>query len=262
MQEIDKMLFSSEQSEFQYAVDSSESIFPTDLFTFGICPSIIGYPYFIDPQILITSEFLGDFRFKTESILYQMYFFDDIRFEKLVACFHIAEIEIRKHIWEESEQLISYAMPEKEYPMRLASHKSGSVYHIGKSIFHRLQKQIIFLRIIFQIGILDDEILSRRLMDTRMQRSSFAFIDCMMMIRDIQILIIVHIFFDSSLSIIFRTIIDDDDLFLDIVDQYDLLHFIQDTMDCFFFIVRRDDNRQFFHHLVFKIKIMICDIIP
>jgi hypothetical protein len=60
---------------FKYAIKSSEPIFPTDFFSFGISTSIIGNAHFIDPNFWNTAYFSCYLRFKTETVFFQVYTF-------------------------------------------------------------------------------------------------------------------------------------------------------------------------------------------
>ena len=58
-------------------------------------------------------------------------------------------------------------MPEKKDPVRIASGEAGAIDHIGKTVDDRLEEQVEFLGVVFEVGILDNEKITRGLPNAR-----------------------------------------------------------------------------------------------
>ena len=70
-------------------------------------------------------------------------------------------------------------MPKEENPVGLSPHEPASINHISKSFQDGFDQYIKFTRVIFEVGILDDDKISRRMRNACMNGSPFPFVYCM-----------------------------------------------------------------------------------
>ena len=77
--------------------------------------------------------------------------------EKLVAGFHVGEVEVGKHVGEEGEPLVSDGMPEEEDAVGVAAGESGAIDDIGVTVEHGLEEEVVFSWVVFEVCVLDDD---------------------------------------------------------------------------------------------------------
>ena len=65
-------------------------------------------------------------------------------------------------------------MPEVNYPMRPAAQEPGTKHNIGTILENWCKKYGVFIRVILQVRILNNDQLARRYLETRAQSCSFA----------------------------------------------------------------------------------------
>ena len=134
-------------------------------------------------------------------------------------------------------------MPEEKHPMRIAAHKARSKDYIRKTADHRLEQIIIFIRIIFQIGILYDQVIPLRLRNSSVKRGSFTHVHRVFIKLNIQLRVTVHILTNAAGRIILATIVYDDDLFSDIIDKPHCLNLVQDKVYGLLLVISGNDYR-------------------
>lgn len=135
-------------------------------------------------------------------------------------------------------------MPEEKDPMRVAAHKSGAVHDIRIARENGLQQYIVFLGIVFQIGILDQDIIPARVLDPCMHGRTLALVLWLAEILNGGLGVVHHIFLDHEVGIVLRAIIDDDDLLLDMTDQFHIAHFVQQDGNGRCLVIYGNDNGQ------------------
>ena len=64
-------------------------------------------------------------------------------------------------------------MPEVEYAMGLSAHESGTVYHVSLVLKNRIDNVWVFVGIIFQVGILNNQDIAAGGSDTGSQGGAF-----------------------------------------------------------------------------------------
>src|SRR5207302_9603364 len=71
---------------------------------------------------------------------------------------------------------VSNRVPEIEHPMRPRTDKAGPVHHVGLTALKRTQEQVIVTGIVFQVRILDDDVIARGFADPAPQGRSLSHI--------------------------------------------------------------------------------------
>jgi len=96
--------------------------------------------------------------------------------------------------------------------------------------------------VVFQIGVLNDEVLPRRLADARMECCSLPLVDQVGVVLNIKTGISRPVALDGPFGIIRRTIIDDDELFTDGTGQLYISYLIEDEVNRPLLVVGGDDD--------------------
>ncbi len=132
--------------------------------------------------------------------------------EDFVTCFHVREIHIGEHVGQNSQELVPYIVPEQMDPMRPLTKETGTKNHVGFSFYNGCHQFWIFIGVVFQVGILDNNRISGNMAKARPDSRPFTHIHIM-----------VHYFihfsfkasFDDLRGTVIRAIIYQDDfLFL------------------------------------------------
>src|SRR5262249_9975057 len=126
-----------------------------------------------------------------------------------VAGFHVGQVQVRHHVRQRRERLVTQVMPEEEDPVRTTD-EAGSIYDVGLVRQYRLDQNGILIRIIFKVGILDNDDVSRDGFKAGPQRSSFPHIARLK--NDPQVLTGTKLLEDFA-GAIGRKVIHNDDLF-------------------------------------------------
>jgi len=93
-------------------------------------------------------------------------------------------------------------MPKEHDTMRVAAHKARAVNHIGKTGANRFKHGVIFGRVIFQIGILDNEVFAGSIGYASMQGGAFTFIYLVFKILDIDVWISLPVSYNGALGMV------------------------------------------------------------
>ena len=102
--------------------------------------------------------------------------FSTSRAKDFVADFHVGEIQIGEHVGKQCQHAIAHRVPKKEHPVRAAAGETSAVDHIGQPFFNRLDQRRIILRIIFEIGILNQHDFPGHMAERGFQRRALALI--------------------------------------------------------------------------------------
>lgn len=170
--------FTSEKVIPDDGIERPDSIAPGNLLSFFIGTAIVGDTDLLDAAAS-TRDFGGDLGFKAESVFTQIDVPQDHCAECLVAGFHIGEIDVCAHVGEQSQQFVSDHVPEINDPMRTTAHESGTENDVGLSIQDGLEQARIFLRVILEVGILDENDVARGGSEATTQSCAFASINAM-----------------------------------------------------------------------------------
>jgi hypothetical protein len=131
-----------------------DAVFPGDLFAFFIGTAGIRNGDFVNPPVAFC-DFGGDFRFKPEAVGFQLDSLQDFAAENLVAGFHVRELEVGEDVGEKSEHLVGNVVPEIVDALRPAK-KSRAEDDVGAAVDDGFKKLVVVARIVFEVGILDE----------------------------------------------------------------------------------------------------------
>src|SRR5688572_26415661 len=110
-------------------------------------------------------------------------------------------------------------MPEKKDTVCISTKEPAAIYHVCITFYNGMDECIVLFRVIFQVSILYDRKLTCCFGDPGMQCSAFAHVDLMSEIMDIHFRMLADISQNGSFSVVFRTIIDNDHFFFDVVKK-------------------------------------------
>ena len=99
--------------------------------------------------------------------------------EDLVARLHVGEIQVGEHVRAERQDVIADRVPEVQHAMRLAARESRAIDHVGQAVDDRLDQLRVLLRIVFEVGVLDDDYVASRFGEPSAQRGALPLIDGM-----------------------------------------------------------------------------------
>ena len=86
---------------------------------------------------------------------------EDLALEDLVADLHIREVEVGHHVGKHGEDLVSHVVPEKHHPVRAAAEEARAKDHVRVAVEDRPQQVRILPRIVFEVGVLDQDDVTR-----------------------------------------------------------------------------------------------------
>ena len=150
------LLFSFE-IVFDDAPKCSDTVSPTDFFTFGVSSAVIRDPNLVNSQFFQFRDFRGDLRLKTEAIFLDLYALDNLTAEHLVAGLHVGQVQVGKHVGHQCQYTIAYAVPEVKHPVWLAAEESWSEYHVGAVTDDRLDQARVFVGVVLEVRVLNDD---------------------------------------------------------------------------------------------------------
>ncbi len=162
--------------------------------------------------------------------------------EYFVAGFHIGQVQIGKHVGGCGEPPVADRVPEEQYTVWLTADKPGSVNDIGKIVEEWLEEDVVFLRVVLQISVLNDDEITGCLGYTRMQCRTLALIDLVLVIADLQIGVGCFVSKYRFLGIVAGAIIYNDHFFLHIVYEHYRLYPVEYAVNGGAFVVCRYDN--------------------
>src|ERR1035437_6919018 len=135
------------------------SVAPVDLLSLGVCPTSIGDRHLINACVPLRQS-RGDFRLEPELVRREMQRARQITANRLVAGLHVGEVEIRQLVAEGGEHRVAHRVPEVEHAMRPAKEARAEA-GVRLSLDDRLQHGGPILRIVLEVGILDDDDVAR-----------------------------------------------------------------------------------------------------
>ena len=91
-----------------------------------------------------------------------------------VTCLHVGEVRVRTHVGQQREKAVSHHMPEVNHAMRPASQEPGAEHNVGAILHNRCKKDRVFVGVILQVGVLNDDHVTRSCLETRAQSCSLA----------------------------------------------------------------------------------------
>ena len=213
------------------------AVFPSDLFAFRVGAAVIADADLVNLALQL-GDFRRDFGFEPEAVFLNLNGLNDLPPEQLVTGFHVREIEVREHVGKRGQHAIPDPVPIVENPVRLAARKARTEHDIGLVLEHGFHQLGIFVRIVFQIRVLDDHGIAGGCGDASAERRALALID--FVVKNLRHpprrLDFVFQLFASSVG---RAIVDDDDLLVAIGR---IVHRIDDLIDGADFVVTGNDD--------------------
>ena len=116
----------------------------------------------------------GDLRFKPKPVLFNGNAIQEVAPKHFITCFHVSEVQVCKHVGEQREKSVSHHMPEVNHPMRSATHEPGTEHNVGTIFQNRRKKNGILARVILQVGVLNNDQITRSCVETCAQRCSLS----------------------------------------------------------------------------------------
>ena len=116
----------------------------------------------------------GDLGIEAEAVLLQLDCLDDLAPEDLVAGLHVGEVEVGEAVGQQGQQPVGDHVPEKQHPVRVAAGEARAVDHVGVVLEDRRDQPRVVGRVVFQVGVLDDDDVAGRRRDASACRSTLA----------------------------------------------------------------------------------------
>ena len=126
--------------------------------------------------------------------------------------------------------------------MGLAPAIPRAVNYIGETFYNRVEEEVVLFRIVFQISILHNYIISRCLLETTVQCRSLAFVHGLVEIADVRIGMCLRIAGNRPARVILRTVVHQNQLFCKSAYQIYCQYFIKNEMDGLLFVIYRNDD--------------------
>src|SRR5487761_132980 len=260
--------FLVEETITQNCVQRHHAVTPRNFLSFFIGTARVRDRHFVDPPPSLGHS-RRHFRLKAEAIRAQPHPPNHFLSENLVTGFHVGERQVRDNVGKQRQEFISNVMPEEVNALR-AAQKPRSVHNIGAAVQDRFNQLGVLSRVIFKIGVLDQENIATGLGETAPQGSAFpliAFLKQEMHIAQAQIRASVQNFrfrfagllqavhlrqpFAGSIG---RSVVNDHDFMRD----PNSLHSAQNLLDKLPLVVRGNDDGNRHRNLAVRVCIPRC----
>ena len=140
-------------------VDRPDPIPPSNLFSFFVSSTVIGDSDFEEPTTGLS--YLGrNFRFKAEPIFFDRDAGQDFAAKRFVACLHVGQVHVGQHVGQQGKKAIADHVPKIDHSVGATTQEAGTVNHVCLIGPDWIQEKIVFLRIVFQVRILNDDYVS------------------------------------------------------------------------------------------------------
>jgi len=96
-----------------------------------------------------------DFGLEAETVLLDFHGLDQLPAERLVARLHVREVQVGRHVGKEREETVPRRVPEIEHPVRARADEARAENRIRLSGEDRCDERGVFRRVVFEVGILD-----------------------------------------------------------------------------------------------------------
>jgi hypothetical protein len=233
-----------EKVVFHQAVHRPDRILHADLLPFFVGSSVIGDAHFVDADLREAGDLRGHFGFEAEAFLLEPDLLDEFGAEELVAGLHIGQVQVGEHVGEQRQETVPDGVPEKEDAVGLPAHETRAVDYVGKAVEDRLQQDVELLRVIFEVGILDHDVIARCQFDPFVKRGALAHVHRLLEQPDRLFGVGGDVFLHDRYRPVFAAVVDNDDLFPYIADQLHCQYFIEDRGNRSLLVVGRDQDAE------------------
>ncbi len=231
----------AEEVVLQDAVDGPHAIAPAYLLAILVGTAVVGDAHLIDAH-LGDARYLGrHFGLEPETVLLQLERLHHAGIEELVAGLHVGEVEVGEHVAQEGEELVAYRVPEEENTVRIAPHEPRTEHHIGIALDDGFQQVVVFPWVVFEVGILNDDVVACGQFNAFVQRGPFAHVHRLREETDVQLRVLRHVAFHRLNGIVLRAIIHNDELFGYAIGKHYRLDAVQYHVYRSPFVICRDD---------------------
>jgi len=121
-------------------------------------------------------HFCYDLWLEAEAAFFNRDALDNFSAEGFETGLHVGEVQIRTHVGEQREEAVANGMPEVEDTVCLRADEAGAKNDICAVFQDRLEYNRVFRRVVFEIGILDDNDGSGGMGDTGAKRGTLALV--------------------------------------------------------------------------------------
>src|SRR5207249_3138703 len=139
---------------FQQAPQGLHAIFPSDLFSFFISATPVTDADLVDSQPPF-SDFDRDFRLEPKAIFFDRDGLNHLPAKCLITGLHITEVDVSEAVGKQSQNPVSYRVPEVQHAMGSAAKETRPINHISFALYERGKQCGIVLRIVFEIRVLN-----------------------------------------------------------------------------------------------------------
>ena len=154
-------------------INSSNAVTPSYLFSLFVRAAIIRNADLVNSGARLC-HLRGNLRFKPKPVLFNSNAVQEFAPKHFVTCFHVSEVQVCKHVGEQREKSVSHHMPEVNHAMRPAAHEPGTEHNVGTILQNRRKEDGVFVRVILQVGVLNDYDVARSCLETGAQSCSLA----------------------------------------------------------------------------------------
>ena len=114
-------------------------------------------------------------RLESEAVALEANSLDDLAAEDFVADLHVGQVQVGQHVREEREPLVRQRMPEIEDPVLLADEPRAED-DVGLILDDRLDELGILRRVVFEVGVLDDDDLAGGVAEPGAERGALSLV--------------------------------------------------------------------------------------
>jgi hypothetical protein len=153
---------------------SLDTVFPGDFLAFFVGAAGIGDGDFVDAPVPFC-DFRRDFRLEAETIGFELNTLENFAAEDFVAGLHVGEFEIGEDVGKQGEHFIGDVMPEIVDALRSAE-KARAKDDVGATVNEGFEEFAVIARIVFEVGVLNENNIASDLREAAAQSSSFTLV--------------------------------------------------------------------------------------
>ena len=228
----------SEKIVFSDGPECAETVAPANFFPLGVGATVVTDTNLIDHGAG-TRDLGGDLGLKAEAIFLDLDFLNYLATENFVAGLHVGEVEISRHVGEQRKDFVADHVPEVDDAVGVSARETGAEDDIGLAVDDGFEEARVFVGVVFEVGVLDDDSVAGGGSDAGAERGTFTLVD-----------VVVDDFGDERgdfgaedfAGAVGRAVIDDDDFLFRDGGGADA---IDDGADGFCLVVAGDDDGEF-----------------